>query len=125
MSQELINACTTKEELLAYAEEKGIKVKATLGFSKMKALLIASVPSEKTLFEAMEKETSVQLADNLKPIAGGQTLNIIFGGKIEEAINLSHLEQWCEEHNLPFATVSSIVDKSWVNHNGYSFVMEK
>lgn len=76
--------------------------------------------SKPDLLSSLAQETEAQAPLTSKPVKGGQAIQIVKDGVVEE-IAPESLEAWCVEHHQQVSAVKSAMDKTWVNHNGYTF----
>lgn len=125
-SADVVNSLDDKEALVAYAEQHGIEPNKRLGVTKLKQAIIIEYNSKfaidvDTLLDRVEEETKEQDEQTSEVIDGAASIDILKGGKVVESVTDAGLILWCEEHKLNYATVEGIIDRTWVNHEGYSF----
>lgn len=143
LDKEHLESLSTKDGVIDYAEELGITgLVKQRGLSKLKGDVIAkynskdstsvdklpdAIPeiSDKELLEMLVEETDKQDVATKTVIDGAPSVQIKLDGKDYENISLASLEKWCEERHIPFSTAKHILDKSWLNHNGFSFKLNK
>lgn len=143
LNKEHLESLSTKEEVIAYAEDLGItSLVKQRGLSKLKADVVLkynslestsvdalpdAIPSveEAALIAELVGESDKQEEITKAVVQGGASIQIKLNGVEHANIALAAIEKWCLENHLPISTVKHIVDKPWLNHNGYSFKLIK
>lgn len=116
MDNEYLNALSTKDQVLDYANILGI---TTLVKSRSLKNLKSDLQTKfhESLAEVVDAINSI----STKPIEGENVVSVIKNYEVIQVVPVSALEQYCKSINVPYVSVETIIGKTWLNVHGYSF----
>lgn len=116
MDKEYLNALSTKDEVLDYANTLGITTLVkSRSLKNLKSDL--QIKFHQSLADVVDAVNSV----STKPIEGEDVVSVIKNYEVIQVVPVSALEQYCKTIGIPAEAAQSIIGKTWLNVHGYSF----
>lgn len=123
--KEQLEAMTTKEAIIEYAESFGItKLKKQRSVSNLKQDFVIAfnqlTPSKMEETAYSYSDIIVAAGDDTAPVYGIDNIAITKDG-VEQIIAAGSLEDWCKEHRISYEIAKDLTIRTWLNIYGYSF----
>lgn len=82
-------------------------------------------PKAVSLVDSLKKETNEMNETTSRPANSGPVLVVQRNGVVVDHINPNSVELFAKKNGLDVNAVKSIIDRTYVNHEGFTFFMEK
>lgn len=80
-----------------------------------------------SLLDSIKQENSItkEIVNESKAVIQGEPyISIVFEGKEVERVYDAGFDKWCLDKQFTPRNVREIINKHWVNHNGYTFTIK-